>query len=246
MSIDLYCGRCHRWLDDRSPAERGDNVCHCLNSDLSKNPNCRNNLHEHHDPQSPIVLSNQRIRESEEAYDTGVYDLAHFVETGEYIPPRTVKEPEEGPAVSAVEAARRLTQRTVADSQPVFKGPDLDNPERVMGDPHNAVGFVVRDEPTDRPGSQFAEQHCSWCGRPHNRTVCPHCGHKEEHVVHNGSPCDECGALITDDHLYHVAVFNSATGEILGWRPLDEPMIDEKTRAALDAILRETNEQVED
>ena len=211
MAGNLYCGRCHRWLDDRSPAERGDNVCHCLNPDLSKDPNCHNNLHEHHDPQSPTVLSNQRIRESEEAYDTGVYDLAHFVETGEYIPPRTVKEPEEGPAVSAVEAARRLTQRTVADSQPVFKGPDLDNPERVMGDPHNAVGFVVRDEPTDRPGSLFADR-------------------------------EDAAA---EEHKYHVAVFDSATGELLGWRPLREPKIDEETRDELDAILREMNEKVE-
>jgi len=69
MSIDLYCGRCHRWLDDRSPAERGDNVCHCLNSDLSKNPNCRNNLHEHHDPQSPIVKSMKTIRRAEDIAD---------------------------------------------------------------------------------------------------------------------------------------------------------------------------------
>ncbi len=86
-------------------------------------------------------------------------------------------------------------------------------------------------------------------------------------MVHNGSPCDECGALITDepargfvyrdgptdrpgslfaDHPYHVAVFDSGNGELLGWRPLREPKIDEETRAALNAILRETNEKVED
>ncbi|KKK89710.1 hypothetical protein LCGC14_2730350, partial [marine sediment metagenome] len=76
------------------------------------------------------------------------------------------------------------------------------------------------------------------------------------------SPCETCGALITDEegalreeairedaaaeeHKYHVAVFDSATGELLGWRPLREPKIDEETRDELDAILRETNEKVE-
>ena len=72
-------------------------------------------------------------------------------------------------------------------------------------------------------------------------------------MVHNGSPCEECGALITDEperplddgHPYHVAVFDSGTGEMLGWRPLREPKIDEETRAELDAILKEANEKVE-
>jgi len=65
-------------------------------------------------------------------------------------------------------------------------------------------GFVARDGPTDRPGSEFA------------------------------------------DHPYHVAVFDNGTGEMLGWRPLREPKIDEETRAELDAILEEANEKVED
>ncbi|KKK81935.1 hypothetical protein LCGC14_2808430, partial [marine sediment metagenome] len=69
MAADPYCGRCHRWLDDRSPAERGDSVCHCFNPDLSKDPNCHNSHHEHHDPQSPIVKSMKTIRRAEDIAD---------------------------------------------------------------------------------------------------------------------------------------------------------------------------------
>ena len=55
-----------------------------------------------------------------------------------------------------------------------------------------------------------------------------------------------CPSRLPTEHPYHVAVFDNGTGEMLGWRPLREPKIDEKTRAELDAILEEANEKVED
>lgn len=154
MAGNLYCGRCHRWLDDRSPAERGDNVCHCFNPDLGKDPNCHNPNHEHHDPQSPIMLRRKAEYEAEEARG-------------------------------------RERKATVADSQPVFS-------ETLDVEEEGLCEEAIRED------------------------------------------------ALTDGHPYHVAVFNSTTGKLLARRPLREPKIDEETRAALDAILRETNEQAED
>ncbi len=213
MAGDPYCGKCHTWMwpSHRSKMLGFDQdivwVCGCPpgKPDMSKDPNCHNSNHAHHDPQSPLVLSNRSIRNAEEAHDTGVYDKAWQARTGEY--------------------------RSPADDEGTICGH-----ERVDG-------------------------RCNFWGCPARRAKAA------EHVAHNGSPCDECGALITDepekgfvardgptdrpgspfaDHPYHVAVLDSATGEMLGWRPLREPKIDEETRAELDAIPEEANEKVED
>ena len=146
MAGDLYCGRCHRWLDDRSPAERGDNVCHCLNPDLSKDPNCHNPNHAHHDPESPIVLSNRAIRDAEEATE--------------------------------LEAIRKREEAAAEeeDGMEVF---------------HRVINM----------------------GR---------------------------GMNAAKERTYEVAVFDSTTGELLGWRLLKEPEMDEETRTVLDGILEES------
>ncbi len=173
MAADPYCGKCHTWLTELFT---GRWVCDCTlsghSSDNTKDPNCHNANHEHYDPQSPIVLSRKAEREAEEPNAIGVYDLDHFVATGEYIPPMPP------PA-------------TVADSQPVFS-------ETLDVEEEGLLEEAIRED----AGSEV--------------------------------------------HTYEVAVFESATGRLLGWRPLREPKIDEKTRVELDAILEEANEKVED
>lgn len=67
MALTPYCGRCHHWM-----VEMFSNVwvCDCTVSgqcaDTSKDPNCHNPSHDHHDPESPIVLSNRAINAVEE------------------------------------------------------------------------------------------------------------------------------------------------------------------------------------
>ncbi len=98
LSIQPYCGNCHKFMTETFSREWGMNmwVCDCpVNKcDRSKDPNCHNSGHAHHDPQSPIVLSNKSIRESEEAYDTGVYDKDWHAKTGEYRPPASIEKEE--------------------------------------------------------------------------------------------------------------------------------------------------------
>lgn len=135
---DKYCGRCHTWMKPRIIVHGQVEAWYCecpidQEPDTSKDPNCHNSNHDHHDPQSPIVLSRQVEYEAEEK------------------------------AEAAAEA--RWAE--------------------------------ARDKAEDK------------------------------------------------GHAYHVAVFDSSTGILLGWRPLDEPEIDDETRAELDAILREANEMEE-
>ena len=208
MAGDLYCGKCHTWMYPLHRAAGGFIwMCECPlgQADMRKAPNCHNNLHEHHDPQSPIVLSRKAEYEAEEALlDQVIEEDAKAMPTGVY---------------------------SAADG-----GPDNE-------------GTIC--------GHERLDGRCNFWGCPVRRAEAV------AHVVHNGSPCEECGALITDEegalreeairedagaeaHKNYVAVFESATGKMLGWRPLREPKIDEETRAELDAILRETNEKVED
>ena len=61
---DPYCGKCHAWMTELFTDQW---VCDCTlnghNPDNTKNPNCHNSQHEHHDPQSPIVLNRKAERE---------------------------------------------------------------------------------------------------------------------------------------------------------------------------------------
>lgn len=63
---EKYCGRCHTFTELEP---RGILVtCECPPGalhDFSKDPNCKNSLHEHHDPLSPIVISQRRMDEAE-------------------------------------------------------------------------------------------------------------------------------------------------------------------------------------
>ena len=71
MTNQGYCGRCHTftqevWLDGQATMK-----CNCPliggpGPDFSKDPNCHNANHDHHDPRSPIVLSRQAEYEAEE------------------------------------------------------------------------------------------------------------------------------------------------------------------------------------
>ncbi|KKN49312.1 hypothetical protein LCGC14_0644110 [marine sediment metagenome] len=269
MTGDPYCGKCHTWMwpSHRSKMLGFDQdivwVCGCPpgKPDMSKDPNCHNSNHEHHDPQSPIVKSMKTIRRAEDIADGFIK-----VEEGECTCGLDAyKAPEQHSSACPVWAAA-FEERTVADSQPVFKGPDLDDPvqqEDVEAMPTGV--YSAADGGPDNEGTicghERLDGRCNFWGCPVRRAKAA------EHVVHNGSPCEECGALITDepekgfvardgptdrpgspfaDHPYHVAVLDSATGEMLGWRPLREPKIDEETRAELDAILEEANEKVED
>ena len=63
-----YCGKCHKWLDGPGPDET---VCGCNNPDLTKDPNCHNSGHAHHDPESPILKMDRQVAALEEAIDTG-------------------------------------------------------------------------------------------------------------------------------------------------------------------------------
>ena len=72
MAGDLYCGKCHTWMYPLHRAAGGVIwMCECPlgQADMRKDPNCHNNLHEHHDPQSPIVKSMKTIRRAEDIAD---------------------------------------------------------------------------------------------------------------------------------------------------------------------------------
>ena len=220
MPSDPYCGNCHTWMKPRLVAhgevERW--YCECpFGQAMGKDPNCHNSNHSHHDPQSPIVLSRKAEYVAEEKAERAEEDEVRKTR-GE------------------IEAL--ITEESVYSA--ADGGPDSE-------------GTIC--------GHERLDGRCNFWGCPIRRAKAA------AHVVHTGSPCEECGALITDepekgfvardgptdrpgslftDHPYHVAVFNSTTGKLLGWRPLDEPKIDEATRAELDAILRETNEQIEE
>lgn len=60
-----YCGNCHQWLQKVGRIEDGEEIfiCDCPadKRDLTKDPNCHNSSHEHHDPESPIVKSSQAL-----------------------------------------------------------------------------------------------------------------------------------------------------------------------------------------
>ena len=65
---DPYCGGCHKWmtpLENDAGEERWQ--CDCLPQapDTTKDPNCHNSNHDHHDPESPIVLQSIAIDEAE-------------------------------------------------------------------------------------------------------------------------------------------------------------------------------------
>mgnify|MGYP000671856574 CR=1 FL=1 len=71
-----YCGKCHKWLDAcrdeaASCSEECMKSCHCGTPDLTKDPNCHNSGHDHHDPESPIVKMDRCVLEIEEAIDNG-------------------------------------------------------------------------------------------------------------------------------------------------------------------------------
>lgn len=62
-----YCGNCHKWMTEMFPNIW---VCDCTVSgqfaDTSKDPNCHNSGHDHHDPESPIVLARKAEYAAEE------------------------------------------------------------------------------------------------------------------------------------------------------------------------------------
>ena len=62
-----YCGKCHQWMVELFTDQW---VCDCTlsghNPDETKDPNCHNSLHSHHDPESPIVLSRKAEHAAEE------------------------------------------------------------------------------------------------------------------------------------------------------------------------------------
>ena len=67
MTVDPYCGRCHQFM---RKAFRDRWVCTCtiggLEPDNTKDPNCHNSGHDHHDPESPIVLARKAEYAAEE------------------------------------------------------------------------------------------------------------------------------------------------------------------------------------
>lgn len=70
MSIPYY-GKCHKWLDDGIPGRKEGAACNCRNPDLTKDPNCHNSGHAHHDPLSPIVKMDKQVAAVEAAIDEG-------------------------------------------------------------------------------------------------------------------------------------------------------------------------------
>lgn len=72
MSGDPYCGNCHTWTIytvSLHSAWPGWWRCKCwpaMSDFYTKDPFCKNSTHDHHDPLSPLVLSEKRIREVEE------------------------------------------------------------------------------------------------------------------------------------------------------------------------------------
>jgi len=66
-----YCGKCHKWLDDGIPGRVAGAVCECRNPDLTKDPNCHNSGHDHHDPESPILKMDRQVRAVEDAIEQG-------------------------------------------------------------------------------------------------------------------------------------------------------------------------------
>ncbi len=236
MAGDLYCGKCHTWMYPLHRAAGGFIwMCECPlgQADMRKDPNCHNNLHEHHDPQSPIVLSRKAEYEAEEALlDQVIEEDAEAMPTGVY---------------------------SAADG-----GPDNE-------------GTIC--------GHERLDGRCNFWGCPVRRAEAV------AHVVHNGSPCETCGALITDepkrplaDRVSELEVRLYDAGTICtckvwhladcwhwgNWHPDKQEWIgkdcrkchavcmfartalktfieaQEETRSELAAILRETNEEVED
>ena len=61
-----YCGRCHQFTESQV-------FCDCIEGPLDKDPRCKNAEHDHHDPQSPIVISYNAIRD---ALDVDYDDVA--------------------------------------------------------------------------------------------------------------------------------------------------------------------------
>lgn len=70
MAGDPYCGNCHTWTRPRATnfGQIVDWTCDCPidKVDNSKDPNCHNSNHAHHDPQSPIVLGRRAIDEADD------------------------------------------------------------------------------------------------------------------------------------------------------------------------------------
>lgn len=74
---ESYCGRCHQFTEKSTPVTYGAPYIRCGCSmmagfqDFSKDPNCKNPRHAHHDPESPVVKSDIAIRECEDRQDAG-------------------------------------------------------------------------------------------------------------------------------------------------------------------------------
>ncbi|KKL28568.1 hypothetical protein LCGC14_2373830 [marine sediment metagenome] len=241
MASDPYCGRCHTWMKVRFVVhgEVQEWYCECpMGQAMGKDPSCHNASHDHHDPQSPIVLGRKSIQRAEDIAD-GIIKVGE----GECTCGLDVyKAPEQHAEVCPIWVAAF----TVADSQPTF-------------------GFAESGGPTDRPGGEFEAMptgvYSAADGGPDNEGTI--CGHERldgrcnfwgcpirlaNQAAEEARPREEVirEDAAAEEHKYHVAVFDNGTGEMLGWRPLRDPKIDEETRAELDAILRKANEKVED
>jgi len=196
-----YCGRCHTFTtveyDSRYSATQPVSIrCACRDEpDLTKDPNCLNPRHEHHDPLSPTVLSNRSIRESEEAHDTGVYDWDWHAKTGEYRPPAdeegTVCGHERVDGVCSFWGCPiRLKNKAAAEEErPFYEEPPRDQECLLFGCVWIRVGKVVGGSAGEDAASiEWGQPICMRCKqeapegfefvRPERivKAICPHCG----------------------------------------------------------------------
>ncbi len=145
MSYDIgaynesYCGRCHTFTSVEPDPRYPDSLprivtckCFMLAPDQSKDPNCKNPRHEHHDPKSPTVKSMKSIRECEDRQDAGY--LSVECNCG--------LEPYEAPEQHTVYCPRRWWSEDEAE---FWSGPlDIEDAKALAG-----VGRLIEDMAED-------------------------------------------------------------------------------------------------
>lgn len=213
MAGDPYCGRCHTFM---SPSFTGPNaadiiwVCECPmgQADITKDPNCHNSGHDHHDPESPIVLARQAEYAAEEedveSREPKIMPLplradTHCPACADGIPCPALAELDEILEETKNEYCllyghnwvRVGTIKTASVLTSVDWGPPMC---LRCGEPGpEEEGFVFREGPTDRPGGEFEEVDvmAQMLGEDEEEPV--PCLVHSGIITPDGLICDRCG-----------------------------------------------------
>jgi hypothetical protein len=190
-----YCGRCHTYTIPVTDVE-GETIalaCECPcggpGPDHTKDPRCKNPGHDHHDPQSPVVLSHHAIRDAEEA--------------AEIEPPLaddegTVCGHEKVGGVCSFWGCLCRARADAAKERPFFEV--IDELDEILEETNQQVECTC-DGPLPQPcGDTCQYPYADGMPAPTPAEVIYiEEAYRKRHIVHDGSPCVVCGAEITDE-----------------------------------------------